>query len=134
MSIRTAFPMVAAAAALAFATAAPTAAAQPTATQQGTVYAWISDGWGGGTVTSSPAGITCHTTAWDPYAENANAPYPAGSCEASFPVGTRVTFTATPDPGSYVNGESYPTSLTVVAGYNSVWVMFCPDEGLCTSW
>ncbi|MEU6356083.1 hypothetical protein ABZ896_43385 [Streptomyces sp. NPDC047072] len=116
------------------ATAAP-ALAQPAATpQQGRVYAWISDGWGGGTVTSTPAGINCHTTAWDPYAEGAEAPYPTGTCDASFPVGTTVTFTATPDPGSYLNGDPYPTSLRVSPGYNPVWVMFCPQDGLCSSW
>ncbi|GAA3796301.1 hypothetical protein GCM10022403_032680 [Streptomyces coacervatus] len=120
--------------AAALATAAPAQAAEPAQTQQGQVYAWVSDGWGGGTLTSSPAGINCHQGAisGDPYA-GGEQPNPTGTCSASFPVGTTVTFTATADPGSYVNIGPDPASLTVVSGYNSVWVMFCPQDGLCSS-
>ncbi|RPF34685.1 hypothetical protein [Streptomyces sp. TLI_185] len=122
------------AAAAALGTAAPVHAL-PAATQRATVSAWISDGWGGGTVTSNPAGINCHTTAWDPYAEDAQPqPNPSGPCEASFPVGTTITFTATPDPGSNVNFPPDPNPLTVRAGYNAVWAMFCPNDGLCMSY
>ncbi|WP_030326968.1 hypothetical protein [Streptomyces sp. NRRL B-3229] len=123
------------AAAAALATAAPVGA-QPAqvlqATQSSTVYAWI-DGWGGGTVTSRPAGISCHTTAWDPYSSEEPPPNSTGPCSASFPVGTTVTFTATPDPGSAVNGGPDPASLTVRSGYNAVWAMFCPTDGLCSA-
>ncbi|MEU6143470.1 hypothetical protein ABZ848_24300 [Streptomyces sp. NPDC047081] len=121
------------AAAAALTTAGPAGAGTVAATQQSTVYAWI-DGWGGGTVTSSPAGISCHTTAWDPYGSEEPQPGSTGPCSASFPVGTTVTFTATPDTGSAVNGGPDPASLTVRAGYNSVWAMFCPNDGLCSSW
>ncbi|MGI5456118.1 hypothetical protein ACQEWB_23695 [Streptomyces sp. CA-249302] len=121
------------AAAAALTTAGPAGARTVAVTQQSTVSAWI-DGWGGGTVTSSPAGISCHTTAWDPYGSGESQPNPTGPCYASFPVGTVVTFTATPDPGSSVNGGPDPASLTVRSGYNSVWAMFCPNDGLCSSW
>ena len=133
------FPVVLAAAALAaaagFATAAPAGAQTAQVlqvTQTSTVYAWI-DGWGGGTVTSSPAGISCHTTAWDPYSSEEPPANSTGPCSASFPVGTTVTFTATPDPGSGVNGGTDPASLTVRSGYNAVWAMFCPTDGLCSA-
>lgn len=122
-------------AAAALATAAPVGAqpAQvPQVTQSSTVYAWI-DGWGGGTVTSRPAGISCHTTAWDPYSSEEPPPNHTGPCSASFPVGTTVTFTATPDPGSVVNDGPAPASLTVRSGYNAVWAMFCPTDGLCSA-
>ncbi|WP_198944126.1 hypothetical protein [Streptomyces sp. CB03234] len=33
------------------------------APQQATVSVWTSDGWGGGTVISQPAGINCHQPA-----------------------------------------------------------------------
>ncbi|WP_441246354.1 hypothetical protein [Kitasatospora sp. McL0602] len=124
-------------AATALGTGAPVtaqAASQAAApTQQGQLYAWVSDGWGGGTVTSQPAGIQCHQTAWDPYSDTYQEA-PTGSCSATFPVGTSVTFTATPDPGSYLNGGPDPNSVTMRVGYNSVWVMFCPDDNLCSSW
>ncbi|MEU1312901.1 hypothetical protein ABZ419_28955 [Streptomyces cinnamoneus] len=118
----------------AFATAAAIvsvapAQAQPTAE----LSAWITDGWGGGTVTSQPAGINCHTTAWDPYSGNDPPENPTGACTASFEVGTTVTFTATPDPGSYVNFGPMPNPVTVQNGYNFTWAMFCPDEGLCSA-
>ncbi|MFF1722406.1 hypothetical protein [Streptomyces sviceus] len=136
MSKTSKIPVVLAAAALAaaagLATAAPAGALTPTVTQQSTVYAWI-DGWGGGTVTSKPAGISCHTTAWDPYSEEAPPANSTGPCEARFPVGTTVTFTATPDPGSGLNGGPDPASLTVRSGYNAVWAMFCPTDGLCSA-
>ncbi|MFF5970089.1 hypothetical protein ACFY7C_01040 [Streptomyces sp. NPDC012769] len=110
-------------------TAAPVQA-QP---QQATVSAWVSDGWGGGTVTSRPAGINCHQEAW-PSDSTEYQQEPTGSCHADFPVGTTVTFTATADPGSFVNYGPAPASLTVRAGYNATHVMFCPDHDLCTSW
>ena len=47
------------------------------------------DGVGGGTVTSTPAGISC-----------------GGSCLASFDGGTTVTLTATPDASSDFTGWS----------------------------
>ncbi len=49
----------------------------------------MSAGSGAGTVTSSPAGIDC-----------------PGSCTASFPAGTAVVLTATPDSGSTFTGWS----------------------------
>lgn len=42
------------------------APAQAQSTAQ--LSAYVADGWGGGTITSSPAGINCHISAWDPYA------------------------------------------------------------------
>jgi len=45
----------------------------------------------GGTVTSSPPGINCHT--WDPNGTT------GGNCTAVFPRGTIVILTATPDAG-----------------------------------
>ena len=87
----------------------------------------------GGTITSQPAGINCHTSAWDPYAPGASAPSPTGTCTASFTVGTTVTFTATPDPGSYINAGPDPNPVTVRTGYNFTWVMFCPNDGLCSA-
>lgn len=95
--------------------------------------AWITDGWGGGTVTSQPAGINCHTTAWDPYGSEEPPWNPTGPCTASFEIGTTVTFTATPDPGSYVNFYPDPNPVTVHAGYNYTWAMFCPADGLCSA-
>jgi PKD repeat protein len=53
------------------------------------------DGTGSGTVTSSPAGISC-----------------GDSCQASFDVGTLVTLTATSDPSSTFSGWSGPCSGT----------------------
>ncbi|MEV1066923.1 hypothetical protein [Streptomyces sp. NPDC050263] len=94
---------------------------------------WVTDGWGGGTVTSRPAGINCHTSAWDPYAEDQPQPYPSGPCTATFEVGTTVAFTATPDPGSVVNDGPTPNPVTVRTGYNFTWVMFCPINGLCSA-
>lgn len=121
------------ASAAALGTAAPVHAA-PAQTQTGHVYAWINDGWGGGTLTSSPAGINCHTTATDPYSEDSPPPNTTGPCDAVFPVGTTVTFTATPDPGSYLNIGPDPARLTVASGYNPVYVIFCPNDGLCMSY
>lgn len=120
-----------ASAAAALGSAAPAQAGY--STQVGQLYAWISDGWGGGTVTSTPAGINCHQAAWD---SEGTAPQqdPTGACSASFPVGTSVHLTATPDPGSSLNGGPDPNPVTVSPGYNSVWVMFCPNDGLCSSW
>jgi uncharacterized repeat protein (TIGR02543 family) len=56
-------------------------------------------GSGSGTVTSSPAGIDCGAT-----------------CAASFPNGTMVTLTATPDAGSTFTG----------------WIGDCTGTGPCT--
>ncbi|MFB7950453.1 hypothetical protein ACFC6L_36775 [Kitasatospora phosalacinea] len=135
---------VVAAAALATVTAISTAApvsaraatsTTTTTTTQSHVTAWTSDGWGGGTVVSHPAGINCHQSEWNPYEEEA-APQPdtSGTCDALFPVGTVVTFTATPDPGSNVNYGPDPASLTVRAGYNATYVVFCPNDNLCSAW
>jgi hypothetical protein len=119
--------------AAALGTAAPVRAQPAYPTQQGQLYAWISDGWGGGTVISAPAGINCHQTAWNPDGTTPQEP-PTGACSASFPSGTSVTLTATPDPGSVLNGSPDPNPVRVSPGYNSVWVMFCPKDGLCSSW
>ncbi|WP_413253689.1 hypothetical protein [Streptomyces pseudovenezuelae] len=83
------------------------------------VYAWI-DGWGGGTVTSRPAGISC-TTAWNPYGSE-EPPSKSRPSSASFPVARPSLSTATHAPGSGVNGEPAPASLTVRAGHNTVWL------------
>ncbi|MDQ0581328.1 hypothetical protein [Streptomyces rishiriensis] len=119
----------------ALATAAAIASVAPVQAQStAQLSAWVSDGWGGGTITSTPAGINCHQTAWDPYAADPEPqPYPTGNCTASFEIGTRVTFTATPDSGSYLNDGPTPNPVTIRTGYNFTWVMFCPDGGLCSA-
>ncbi|MFI5796116.1 hypothetical protein [Streptomyces sp. NPDC051677] len=118
----------------ALATAATMASVAPVQAQStAQLSAWVSDGWGGGTITSRPAGINCHQSAWDPYASNEPQPYPTGACTATFEVGTTVTFTATPDSGSYVNDGPTPHSMTIRTGYNATWVMFCPSGGLCSA-
>ncbi|CRK57134.1 hypothetical protein [Alloactinosynnema sp. L-07] len=114
-------------------TAAPVWAQSGYPTRTGQLYAWISDGWGGGTVTSRPPGINCHQSAWNPDGTTPQQP-PTGACSANFPSGTTVTLTATPDPGSFLNGDPDPNPVTVSPGYNSVWVMFCPENDLCSSW
>ncbi|MFE6407569.1 hypothetical protein ACFVOR_11575 [Streptomyces sp. NPDC057837] len=118
----------------ALATAAAIASVAPAQAQTtAQVTAWVSDGWGGGTVTSQPAGINCHQEAWDPYASNDPQPNPTGTCTATFQVGTTITFTATPDTGSSVNYGPTPNPLTVRTGYNATTVMFCPNDGLCSA-
>ncbi|WAU79387.1 hypothetical protein O1Q96_06270 [Streptomyces sp. Qhu-G9] len=117
----------------ALATAAAIASVAPAQAQTAQLSAWISDGWGGGTVTSQPAGINCHTTAWDPYASTEPPLNPTGACTAAFEVGTTVTFTATPDEGSYTNFDPTPNPVTIRAGYNFTWAMFCPSDGLCSA-
>ncbi|MFE7246061.1 hypothetical protein [Streptomyces sp. NPDC057580] len=118
----------------ALATAAAIASVAPVQAQStAQLSAYVSDGWGGGTITSQPAGINCHQSAWDPYGTGEPQPDPTGTCTASFPVGTTVTFTATADPGSFVNFSPDPNPVTVRAGYNHTWVMFCPIEGLCSA-
>lgn len=99
---------------------------------------WI-DGWGAGTVTSSPAGINCHQgPAINPYESNQTQSQ-SGTCLASFPVGTVVTVTATADPGSDVNyldcggATGNPCKRTVTSGYNAATAMFCPTDGLCSA-
>ncbi|MEU9593122.1 hypothetical protein ACGF7W_20095 [Streptomyces sp. NPDC048219] len=94
--------------------------------------AYVADGWGGGTITSSPAGINCHISAFDPYAGDP-APTPTGTCTATFVVGTTVHFTATADAGSYVNFPPDPNPVTIRTGYNFTGVVFCPNEGLCSA-
>ncbi|WP_128429935.1 hypothetical protein [Streptomyces cyaneus] len=109
-----------------------TAAPVGSQTQQGQVAVWISDSFGGGTVTSRPAGINCHVVAFlNPYESEEPRPDQTGTCSASFPVGTTVTFTATADPGSRLNTGPDPSRLTVNPGYNPVYVTFCPEDGLC---
>ncbi|WP_218009620.1 hypothetical protein [Actinomadura kijaniata] len=125
-----------AAAALAAATALSAAVPAQAQVEQGRLYVWVSDGWGGGTVTSSPAGINCHQEAWDPYADTSEGTpqqASAGTCDANFPVGTTVTLTARPDPGSYVNFGPDPNPVRIRSGYNSSYVVFCPSDGLCSS-
>ncbi|MER6786004.1 hypothetical protein [Streptomyces sp. NPDC000658] len=118
----------------ALATAAAIASAAPVHAQStAQLTSWVSDGWGGGTITSRPAGIDCHQSAWDPYTSNDPQPNPTGACTASFEVGTTVTFTATPDAGSHINDGPTPNPATVHTGYNFTWVMFCPDDGLCSA-
>jgi hypothetical protein len=114
----------------ALATAAAIASITPAQASTGHLYVWITDGWGGGTVTSQPAGINCHTTAWDPYADDPQ-PSLTGPCDASFEVGTTVTLTVTPDPGSSLNIGPEHNPLTIYAGYNPAYAIFCPNEGLC---
>ncbi|MEU3335257.1 hypothetical protein ACWCQ1_00390 [Streptomyces sp. NPDC002144] len=117
----------------ALATAAAIASVAPAQAQStAQLSAYVSDGWGGGTITSQPVGINCHTSAWDPYAGDP-APNPTGTCTATFQVGTTVTFTATPDSGSYINDGPTPNPVTVRTGYNFTWVMFCPTDGLCSA-
>jgi hypothetical protein len=114
----------------------PAAAAPATAT----LSVWI-DGWGSGTVTSSPPGINCHLTspAGYPYSSTTDQTL-IGPCDATFPVGTVVTTTATPAPDSSLNGSECggswmenPCRKTVRSGYNAVWVMFCPRDGMCSA-
>ncbi|WP_046729749.1 hypothetical protein [Streptomyces humi] len=94
--------------------------------------AYVGDGWGGGTVTSSPAGINCHIPAWDPYGGD-QAPDPTGTCTTGFVIGTTVHFTATADTGSYVNFPPDPNPVTVHSGYNYTSAVFCPNDGLCSA-
>lgn len=111
----------------------------------GTLSVWI-DGWGSGTVTSSPAGINCHLVSPPGYPyehESGEDQTLSGPCHAAFPVGTVVTVTGTPDAGSYLNGGldcgngggalENPCRRTVTSGYNSAWAMFCPEGGLCSA-
>lgn len=105
----------------ALATAAAIASVAPAqAHTTAQLSAWVSDGWGGGTVTSQPAGINCHQSAWDPYGTGDPQPAPTGTCTASF-------------SGSYLNDGPTPNPVTVRSGYNFTWVMFCPADGLCSA-
>ncbi|MGI5133876.1 hypothetical protein [Streptomyces sp. CA-106110] len=120
----------------ALATAAAIASVAPAQAQStAQLSAYVSDGWGGGTITSQPAGINCHQSAWDPYSTGDPQPYPTGTCTctASFPVGTTVHFTATADAGSYVNIPPDPNPVTIRTGYNYTGVVFCPNDGLCSA-
>jgi hypothetical protein len=113
-------------------TAAAIATIGPAHAATAQLSAYVSDGWGGGTITSQPAGINCHQAAdLDPY--NVPQQNPTGTCTATFTVGTTVTFTATPDAGSYVNIGPSPNPVTVHTGYNYTEVMFCPNDGLCSA-
>ena len=114
----------------------PTTTTPPPTGGQATVNVWI-DGWGSGTVTSSPAGINCHVQySGDPYGDDFTGSM-TGPCDAGFAVGSQVTLTATADPGSHLNmmdcgTYANPCTRTVTSGYNPVWVSFCPDNnGLC---
>ena len=100
------------------------------------LHVWI-DGWGSGTITSSPAGINCHVQySGNPYEDDFTGSM-TGPCEASFTVGSQVTLTATADPGSHLNSMdcgtyANPCTKTVTSGYNGVYASFCPDNnGLC---
>ncbi|GAA2856269.1 hypothetical protein GCM10010472_12040 [Pseudonocardia halophobica] len=119
----------------------PTTSAVAQTSASSTVSVWI-DGWGSGTVTSRPAGINCHlaTPVGYPYEHAAGEDQSiSGTCHADFPVGTAVTLTATPDAGSELNyldcggGMASPCTRTVASGYNGVWAMFCPRDGLCSA-
>ncbi|MER5638816.1 hypothetical protein ABT095_17865 [Kitasatospora sp. NPDC002227] len=140
--------LAAAAAALTLAatlgTGAPAWAQTATTTPTGHLSVWVSDGFGGGTVTG-PGGIHCYQGPWaDPYGD-VPQPDPTGTCDAAFPVGTSVTLTARADPGSYINYWDPPSSLCnyhsysctvtlkVVQGYNAADFMFCPEDGLCSA-
>jgi hypothetical protein len=115
------------------------ASAETQASATGTLAVSI-DGWGSGTVTSSPAGINCHmaSASGNPWEnENWNQTL-SGPCDAQFPIGTVVTVTATPDAGSELNGldcgdVNNPCRRTVTSGYNPVWAMFCPRDDLCSA-
>ncbi|MDF3145322.1 MULTISPECIES: hypothetical protein [unclassified Streptomyces] len=114
--------------ALAATAALSTAAPVGAQTQQGQVVVWIDDSFGGGTVTSQPAGINCHVVAFlNPYESEEGRPGQTGTCSASFPVGTTVTFIATPDPGSHFNSADPPRLTVGAPGYNTAWISFCPD-------
>ncbi|BAW07284.1 InlB B-repeat-containing protein [Nocardia seriolae] len=92
------------------------------------------DGWGGGTVTSSPAGINCHQSRYD-WQTGAGGQI-TGTCAISVPAGTSVTLTARPDPDSYFNlwdqGDT-PTITRTVSGSSSATVVFCPNDDLCSA-
>ncbi|NUP24114.1 MAG: hypothetical protein HOZ81_50275 [Streptomyces sp.] len=116
------------AATAALSTTAPLGAAHAAETQQGQVVVWIHDSFGGGTVTSQPAGINCHVVAFlNPYESEEGRPGQTGTCSASFPVGTTVTFIATPDPGSYFNSADPPRLTVGAPGYNTAGISFCPN-------
>jgi hypothetical protein len=118
-------------------TVAPTATST---TSTSTAAVTISmEGWGDGTVTSSPAGINCHlVTAGDPYGSDFNQVL-TGPCEANFPVGSVVTLTGTPDAGSYTGDllcgstSGNPCRKTVVDGFNLVVATFCHYEEVCSA-
>ncbi|ULR51021.1 hypothetical protein [Streptomyces deccanensis] len=76
---------------------------------------------------------TAQLSAWNPYASNDPQPSPTGTCTATFEVGTTVTFTATPDTGSFIDDGPTPNPVTIRTGYNYTWVMFCPNDGLCSA-
>ena len=88
-------------------TLAPVAAQEPTGTIQ-----IVQGGTGIGTVTSDPAGIDCTLGSGDP----------SGTCEATFPAGTRVRLRAVAADGSKFEGWApvtscpKPKNLTVEAG------------------
>lgn len=124
---RRALVATALAASAALSTAAPVGAAHA-ATQNGQVVVWMDDSFGGGTVTSQPAGINCHVAAFlNPYESEQGRPAQTGTCSASFPVGTTVTFVATADPGSSFNAADPPRLTVGAPGYNTAWISFCPN-------
>ncbi len=78
----------------------------------------LRDGAGTGSVSSSPAGIDC-----------------GGTCMATFPIGSQVTLTATPDGSSHFAGwigegcfGTGPCTVTM-SGAKSVTATFLPSAG-----
>jgi hypothetical protein len=122
-------------------TTSTTTTATPTTTSTGTLVLWH-DGWGRGSVASSPAGINCIADSVKPSESDSGygEARQSGTCSLSFPVGTVVTLTETPEVGSYFNSWLGPTSMgsdttfrvTVGGpGYNTVSFVFCPANETC---
>ena len=84
---------------------------------------WI-DGWGTGTIVSSPPGINCSSQ--------------SGGCAALFPPDTTVTLTATPAATSTFNGfldcSGWASPCTVTMDHNrTVYSYFCPVDDVCSA-
>ncbi|MGC1184874.1 MAG: putative Ig domain-containing protein [Candidatus Dormiibacterota bacterium] len=62
-------------------------------------------GTGGGTVTSSPPGISCAVTGPSPSTgATVDLTAPGASCSATFPLGTQLVLTESPSPSSFFEG------------------------------